>query len=101
MWKAPLLCTALVLAAAPAATADQIADGRDLAKRWCTGCHIVGPGIPGGAVGLTFEQIVAKPGRNSTTLFEFLLSPHPPMPDLDLTPEESTALTAYMLSLKK
>ena len=95
------LGAALALLPATLADADEVASGRDLATRWCTGCHIVGPGIRGGTVGPAFEDIAARPDRTRDNLFNWMIAPHPPMPDLEITPAESSDLAAYILSLRK
>jgi mono/diheme cytochrome c family protein len=72
--------------------------GRVLAERWCSGCHMVdakqaqsNDGVP------TFRSIGAK----DWTDLKFSMainSPHPPMPTLDLTRNELTALLAFVRS---
>lgn len=101
MSRTGMICAALALAAATAASAGEIAPGRDFAERWCTGCHIVGPGIRGGTVGPGFEEIAGKPGRTAESLSNWMVAPHPPMPNLDVTPEEASDVAAYILSLRK
>lgn len=81
--------------------ADQVAAGRDFSQRWCTGCHVVGPDTAGGTVGPSFMEIAAKPGETGQTLSRWMVDPHPPMPDLDVTPEDADAVAAYILSLKE
>lgn len=102
---------ALLLAACTAGTesttgaegmsnADKVAAGQDFSQRWCTGCHIVGPETAGGTVGPSFMDIAAKPGETEQTLSRWMVDPHPPMPDLDVKPEDSANVAAYILSLK-
>ena len=95
------LGTVLALLPATMAAADDVAAGRDLATRWCTGCHVVGPDIRGGTVGPSFSEIAGKPDRTRENLFNWMISPHPPMPDLQITPAESSDLAAYILSLRE
>ena len=51
-----------ILMIMPNAGADEAADieaGADLAKRWCAGCHLVGPDVSGGDAGDEDRRIVA------------------------------------------
>lgn len=85
----------LAFLVAGTAAADQeeaqvrIAAGKTFAQRWCTGCHVVGPGIPGGTVGPAFFDIAQRPGKSAGKLFNWMIAPHPPMPDLELSEIES------------
>jgi mono/diheme cytochrome c family protein len=102
MPRFPVICAAVAALSMPGTgLADEIAAGRDLATRWCTGCHIVGPGIRGGTVGPSFEAVAERPDRTRETLFNWMIAPHPPMPDVAITPQESSDLAAYILSLRK
>ena len=96
-----LLIVLMTLAPATVAADDDIEAGEDFARRWCTGCHIVGPGIRGGTVGPSFEDVARMPGKTRDTLFNWMVSPHPPMPDLEVTPEQSALVATYILSLGK
>lgn len=99
--RLPAACVLLVLGTATATPADEIAAGRDLAERWCTGCHIVGPGIRGGTVGPEFEAVAARPDQSRAALSSWMVAPHPPMPDLNVTPQEASEIAAYIMSLRQ
>ncbi|MCP8938466.1 cytochrome c [Alsobacter sp. SYSU M60028] len=91
--------TVLVAAAAPAAAAD-ISAGRELARKWCSECHVLGA-VPSGAPGQgpAFADVARMPSTTGLSLSVFLRSSHANMPNLILTPTESDDLVAYILSL--
>jgi mono/diheme cytochrome c family protein len=77
--------------------------GRDLAVRWCSGCHVVdrspatasADGVP------TFPAIAAK-GDVSTDHLRAAMNPtHGRMPDLALAKRDQDDLAAYILSLRR
>jgi mono/diheme cytochrome c family protein len=85
--------------------AQEIGDavaGQQLAERWCSSCHVVGPaperGISNGAP--TFAAIARLKSTTPLSLRAFLLTPHARMPDLHLTRDEMDNLTAYVMSLR-
>ena len=95
----PSFIFALSLAAnAFAADANK---GEALAKRWCTTCHIVSVDQPQGtSQSPPFSAIASKPDFNETTLAYFLLTPHPRMPDMNLSRSEAADLAAYIAAQK-
>lgn len=92
---------ALALSGSRAAADDaaDIAAGADLAKRWCSECHVVGPDVKGGDAGPSFESVARRPDISGQDLEIWLADPHPPMDTLDLTAIETRVLTRYILSL--
>lgn len=80
---------------------DVEAGGR-LAARWCSSCHIVGPttqqGVSNGAP--PFDAIARMSSTTMTSLRVFLMTPHPPMPDLHLSRQEIDDIASYILSLR-
>ena len=95
-------------AALAAATANvkaqeaDIAAGRAFAREACKACHAVEPSrLPRRfEIGPSFRDIANTPGMTTTALTAFLTTSHPKMPNLILTPEEITDVTAYILSLR-
>ena len=94
---------ALLVLALPASTAAQdIERGRELAQRWCAGCHTVerspadarADGIP------TFPAIAAPPGISPDRLRAAMNPTHGRMPDLSLSKHDQDDLSAYILSLR-
>jgi mono/diheme cytochrome c family protein len=71
--------------------------GETLAQRWCSTCHVVSSGQQQGtAQAPPFSAIASKPDFNETTIAYFLLTPHPRMPDMNLSRSEATDLAAYI-----
>ncbi len=82
-----------------AAPADP-ANGERLAKRWCASCHIVSADQTRGADNVpAFAAIAKTPGFSAENIGQFLLDPHPKMPDMQLTRDEARDLGAYIASL--
>lgn len=99
-----LLGVALLFAASGAA-AQQTGDpalGRELAERWCSGCHHVGPGAATPAADAVpgFASIAAAPSTTPPSLQAFLRHPHGAMPDLRLTEAQIRDIGAYILGLR-
>ena len=98
---AALLPLGLLLCASGALAADA-ANGRQLAQRWCSACHVVGldqrqgnPDVP------TFGAIARKPDFDAARLALFLLDPHPKMPNMGLSRMEAADLAAYIATQGK
>ncbi|MBK9081880.1 MAG: cytochrome c [Rhizobiales bacterium] len=93
----PLLALALLaLALAPtAAAAVDLARGETLANRWCASCHLVSPtqtrATPDAP---SFAAIARRP--DAPPLETYLAVTHTRMPDMALTRDEITDLSAYI-----
>jgi mono/diheme cytochrome c family protein len=86
---------------AAAAPADP-AQGEKLAKRWCAACHIVDAGQTQGADNVpAFASIARMPGFSAERIAQFLMDPHPKMPDMQLSRDEAADLGAYIASLAR
>ncbi|HSL79003.1 MAG TPA: c-type cytochrome [Pseudolabrys sp.] len=93
-----LILTFVVSATAGAADALK---GETLAKRWCATCHIVSSEQQRGTTQAPpFSAVASKPDFNETALAYFLLTPHPRMPDMNLTRSEAVDLAAYIKTQK-
>ncbi len=80
----------------PAAAADT-ANGEVLAKRWCAACHVVAEGQRSGNPDIpAFAAIGRRPDLDATRLANFLMAPHPVMPDMALSRSEAADLAAYI-----
>jgi cytochrome c len=78
--------------------------GRDLARRLCGSCHLVGPEqrgpVPDGVPSLM--AIAARPGETEDHLLAVLVSPpHPAMPAPPLDRQQARDVAAYILSLRR
>ena len=98
------LALSFLLLTAAAGTGAHAADafkGEALAKRWCATCHIVASDQQRGTTQAPpFSAVANKPDFNERTLAYFLLTPHPRMPDMNLTRNEAADLAAYIKSQK-
>ena len=91
--------TAALSTGAAAAPADA-AHGEQLARRWCAACHIVSADQTHGADNAPAFVTIAKiPGLSADTIAQFLMDPHPKMPDMQLSRDEAKDLAAYIASL--
>lgn len=96
-----MLCGAAVAVAvlvSSVSVAGDRVDGRRIAQRWCSGCHVVAPGQRQGSdTAPTFAQIAEAERFDEATLATFLAVPHHSrMPNLSLTRSEIADLVAYI-----
>jgi mono/diheme cytochrome c family protein len=79
-----------------------IAQGQELARRICSGCHQIERAPPAGDVlaGPAFKAIADNPSTTALSLRVFLRTPHRNMPNLILTESETQDVIGYILSLK-
>ena len=76
-------------------------NGEVLAKRWCATCHVVSADQRQGTTQAPpFSTVASKPDFNERALAYFLLTPHPRMPDMNLTRNEAADLAAYVKTQK-
>ena len=98
-WRLAGAC-ALALAVNPAAAGNAMR-GEDLAKRWCSGCHVVSAGQKQAlADAPSFRSVARRAEFNVRSLSYWLLAPHPPMPNFSLTRDEANDLASYIATLK-
>jgi mono/diheme cytochrome c family protein len=89
-----------ILAAAPAVAADA-SNGKRLAERWCTGCHLASPSQTTATDQVPpFATIAKMPDFNAAKIALFLLDPHPKMPNMNLSRTEAADIAAYIATLK-
>jgi mono/diheme cytochrome c family protein len=77
--------------------------GRLFAREVCSPCHAVTAEQASQrtiAIGPDFQTIANTSGMTATALRAFLQTPHPKMPNLILTPEQSADVIAFVLSLR-
>jgi len=98
-------CALLVLAtlmSSGSARAADVGHGEQLARRWCSSCHVVAADqqqITSEAP--PFATIARRPDFDVNRLAFFLLEPHPKMPNMSLTRAEAADIAAYIASLVK
>ncbi|ADZ68758.1 c-type cytochrome [Polymorphum gilvum] len=86
-----------------AQAAADIDNGHRLALQWCASCHLVANDqatVSTTAVASFFE-IARNPDMTDAKLTTFLADPHPMMPDMALSNQEISDLTAYITSLAR
>ncbi len=71
--------------------------GRDIAERWCTSCHVVASdNAPSGTDAVpSFNAIARNPQNDADQLTVKLATPHPAMPDFQLSTQTIEDLVAY------
>jgi len=86
--------------AAPALAANAD-NGGNLARRWCSTCHVVSPAqTQASADAPPFASIAQRPGFSAAQLALFLLDPHPKMPNMALSRIEAGDIAAYIETLR-
>jgi mono/diheme cytochrome c family protein len=96
-----LIISALLLGGSDCFAAD-VARGAELARRWCSGCHLVAPDQTSILVFTApFASIAKRPNFNARELSASLLAPHPQMHDRALSRDEAADIAAYIGSLRK
>jgi mono/diheme cytochrome c family protein len=79
-----------------------VVHGEVLAKRWCASCHVVANDQKRGADNApAFASIAKMPGFTAEKIAQFLMDPHPKMPDMQLSRDETRDLGAYIASLAR
>jgi cytochrome c len=96
---APLLLV-LIATGGPAWAGDP-AEGRGIAERWCSSCHVAGNRSGGTDAVPTLESIANDPRRNPEWLRQWLNDPHPPMPNPHLSRVEIENVIAYLQTLSR
>ena len=94
------LTAAMVVASAQTAhAAGDALDGKRVAERWCSGCHLVGQRGRGGGGAPAFVALANNPAKSERYLKTWITNPHPPMPNFNLSRRTVDDLVAYILSL--
>lgn len=93
----------LSLLAAPSFAEGDATRGKEIARAWCAGCHVVEPSPTTTAIdgAPPFATIAARAGRTDDYLRAWLFNPHPPMPNLNLGPRAVDDLVSYIDSLRQ
>jgi mono/diheme cytochrome c family protein len=95
--RAAVLLT-LALAASPAA-AGEAQKGAVIAKRWCASCHVVAKDQTSAVADAPSFFDIAQRRTDRKALSNFLVDPHPPMPDMHLSRKEIDDIVTYIRSL--
>lgn len=89
------------VAAIPARAAGNPEAGWQLAQRWCTGCHVVDAAGHGTDAAPAFPAVAQRRRQDESWLRAWLTSPHPPMPNINLSRGEIDDVVAYLRSLSR
>lgn len=81
------------------ATAGDAARGKELAQRWCSDCHAVSDADTGTDAAPAFSTLAVDPQKSPQALRAWLLNPHEPMVELELSRVDVDDLIAYIQSL--
>ncbi|MGV1015194.1 MAG: c-type cytochrome [Methyloceanibacter sp.] len=75
--------------------------GKALAERLCTNCHLVSPGQRHANVDVpSFPEIANKQAQTEGAIMGRILLPSHPMPEIPLTKREIADLAAYIMTLR-
>ncbi len=107
-WEAPLRLSVLfallsggLAAAAPAFAAGNAQAGHTLAQVWCSSCHMVDLSGQGRDTAPPFPEIAKRKTADRAWLRAWLVSPHPPMPNFNLSRQQIDDIVAYLDSLSR
>jgi hypothetical protein len=103
-----VLAVLLLLLSAPLALAGVTSkpdpvQGKALAEKLCTNCHLVGSAEqqqPANADVPSFPEIANLEGQTAGAITARIMLPKHPMPQIPLTKAELSDLAAYILSLR-
>jgi mono/diheme cytochrome c family protein len=98
-----LLVLSVPLALAGVTSKPDPVQGKALAEKLCTNCHLVGSAAqqqPANADVPSFPEIANLEGQSAGAIAARIMLPKHPMPTIPLTKAELADLAAYILSLR-
>ena len=97
----PVLSASLAIAAPLPGQPDPV-QGKALAERLCTNCHLVDSAQQSHANAdvPSFHEIGNREGQTAGAITAHIILPKHPMPQISLTKSELADLSAYILSLR-
>jgi mono/diheme cytochrome c family protein len=90
------LCLSPVSAAVAAGDAQA---GHDLARLWCSACHMVERSGQGPDTAPPFASVARRSPEDRGWLRAWIAAPHPPMPNFNLSRQQIDDVIAYLDSL--
>ena len=100
-WTLLAACCVFSAALAPSALAADAGNGKALADRWCSSCHVVDHAQKLATdQAPPFASIARMPAFDASKLAFLLLKPHPNMPTLSLSRAEIADIAGYIATLK-
>lgn len=100
--RAIIMAAAIAAGMVPVGAARAAGDeeaGHALARQWCSSCHIVEEGGHGPDTAPPFAAIARRHAADRSWVRAWLNSPHPPMPNMNLTRQQIEDVAAYLNSL--
>jgi mono/diheme cytochrome c family protein len=92
-----IFCLFSLVAASQAWAAGDADAGKNLAQKWCANCHAVGPsGDRASDAAPPFDLIAKRHSKDESWLRAWLRSPHPSMPNFDLSNKQIDDVIAYL-----
>ncbi|WP_144259666.1 cytochrome c [Methylocystis sp. ATCC 49242] len=91
--------SAILGAAAAPALAGDANRGAVISKRWCSSCHVVVKDQTAANADAPSFFDIARRRADRKQLANFLIDPHPPMPDMHLSRKEIDDIVTYIRSL--
>jgi mono/diheme cytochrome c family protein len=93
-----IIATSVMAAASigPALAAGDAPSGHQLARQWCSSCHIVDRSEKGPDTAPPFASIARKHAGNDGWVRAWLSTSHPPMPNLNLSRVQIDDIVAYL-----
>lgn len=82
-----------------ASAAGDARSGHDLARQWCSGCHLVDQSGQARDTAPPFTAIARRHAADRSWLRAWLVAPHPPMPNFNLSRQQIDDVVAYLESL--
>ena len=95
-----IVAATIVLGMNGAQAAGNAQAGHSLARLWCSSCHIVDESGEGRDTAPPFATIANSRHADDRWLRGWLIQPHPPMPNFNLSRQEIDDITAYLSSLR-
>jgi mono/diheme cytochrome c family protein len=91
---------AMALDATAAAAEGDPARGLSLARSWCASCHQVEASGPAADAAPPFPSLANDPATTEGGVRAWLVDPHPPMPNPNLSRQEIEDIIAYLAGLR-
>ena len=93
-------CTVSTFGSTASFAAD-FENGKTLANRWCSSCHVVGNDQKlAGDAAPAFAALAKMPALDANKLAFLLLKPHPNMPTLSVSRADAADIAEYIATLK-
>ncbi len=72
--------------------------GKEIADRWCVGCHSAGPTVDDRIQ--SFPSLAGDRRRSEGAIRTFLMQPHRPMPPLELGTQQIEDIIAFLQTVR-